>query len=116
MRASTFITTTYSSVHCAVAAVMAGLGFMEAQLSRRTAVTFVMMVVLATLAAEGSPKQYTLNIAAGETAPDGFKRIACLINGQFPGTLITGNKGERALSTYGWYAAICMKLVIERHY
>ncbi len=52
----------------------------------------VTLALMATIAA-GAVNTYTLNIAAGNTAPDGVSRIAALVNNQFPGTLITGNKG-----------------------
>lgn len=34
-----------------------------------------------------------LKVANGKIAPDGFARDAVLVNGQFPGPLITGWKG-----------------------
>ena len=33
-------------------------------------------------------------LAAANIAPDGFTRSAALVNGQFPGPLLTANKGD----------------------
>nr|AGW43035.1 laccase [Ganoderma weberianum] len=37
----------------------------------------------------------TLTISNADTAPDGFTRSAVVVNGESPGPLITGNKGDR---------------------
>lgn len=37
---------------------------------------------------------YDFALADGEIAPDGFTRDAQLVNGLFPGTLITASKGD----------------------
>jgi hypothetical protein len=84
-----------------VLSVMASRRTMKApvaRLSLASVVTVVLAVALATVPVEGDTRKYTLNIAAGQTAPDGFSRIACLINGQFPGPVITGNRGEQNFS------------------
>lgn len=78
--------------------IMAGGGLIKAtvaQLSLRSVAAIVLAIcALSTVSVEGATRTYTFNVAAGQTAPDGFARIACLINGQFPGPVITGNKGD----------------------
>jgi len=39
-------------------------------------------------------QSYTLNIGNAYIAPDGFSRSASLANGQFPGPLLSANKGD----------------------
>ncbi|KAH0586797.1 hypothetical protein H2248_005648 [Termitomyces sp. 'cryptogamus'] len=39
-------------------------------------------------------KEVTLNIENAQVAPDGFERAAITANGQYPGPLITLNKGD----------------------
>ncbi len=79
---------------------MAGLVEARAILAPRVLLAAITMAFLATLAAGSNINRYTLNIATGDVRPDGVNRVACLINGQFPGTLIAGNKGE-------WVQRVC---------
>ncbi|KAI0321789.1 laccase 6 [Amylostereum chailletii] len=44
-------------------------------------------------------QNFTLDIAANTIAPDGFERSAITVNGIFPGTLITANKGDDMVIT-----------------
>lgn len=39
--------------------------------------------------------QHNWTLAAANIAPDGFNRSSALVNGQFPGPLLTANKGDR---------------------
>jgi len=39
-------------------------------------------------------KQYNFDLVSANVAPDGFTRSAALVNGQFPGPVITANKGQ----------------------
>jgi iron transport multicopper oxidase len=43
---------------------------------------------------QADAKSYTLNIANAYISPDGFYRSASLANGQFPGPLLSANKGD----------------------
>ena len=40
---------------------------------------------------------YQFNVANGLVSPDGFSRQAVLVNGIYPGTTITANKGDRLI-------------------
>ena len=42
-------------------------------------------------------KLYQFNVANTAVNADGYNRQAITVNGQFPGTLITANKGDRLL-------------------
>ena len=43
-----------------------------------------------------------LTISNADVAPDGFTRAAVVVNGVFPGPLITGNKVNEAHAPYSW--------------
>jgi hypothetical protein len=43
---------------------------------------------------QGVTREYWLEVTYTETAPDGFKRIAQLVNGTYPGPLIEANWGD----------------------
>lgn len=43
----------------------------------------------------GVTRRYFLSVVNAEVAPDGFKRQAVTIDGKYPGTLVTGNIGDR---------------------
>ena len=45
------------------------------------------------------PKKYNFDLVSKNIAPDGFTRSAALVNGQFPGPVITATKGQDVLVT-----------------
>jgi len=47
----------------------------------------------------GDIHSHYLSLTAQEVAPDGFKRSAEVINGDFPGPLLTANKGNNMTVT-----------------
>jgi iron transport multicopper oxidase len=56
------------------------------------------LAVLASLhAAFAADVSYQLNVVNAAVSPDGFSRQGVLINGIFPGTTITANKGDTLL-------------------
>ncbi|KAG6813458.1 hypothetical protein H0H92_010792 [Tricholoma furcatifolium] len=44
--------------------------------------------------ADASDRTYTLDISNGWIAPDGFNRVATLAGGDFPGPILSGEKGD----------------------
>ena len=52
-----------------------------------------LIVTLASIAA-AEVRRYTFDIYNKDIAPDGVVRSTVLVNGEYPGTLITGNKGD----------------------
>jgi iron transport multicopper oxidase len=42
----------------------------------------------------GSTVSYRLTVGNANLAPDGFNRSTTVVNGQYPGPLITANKGD----------------------
>ena len=58
----------------------------------RHSYTFLSLAVSAVVNGANVPQQWTL--AAQNIAPDGFTRSAELVNGVFPGPLLTANKGD----------------------
>jgi iron transport multicopper oxidase len=54
----------------------------------------LLLLALAARSASGAFVDYTLNIVNTQISPDGFPRKACLVNGQFPGTVLFANKGD----------------------
>jgi hypothetical protein len=54
----------------------------------------VLFTVASTVAVHGALVTKDWTLAAGTISPDGFKRSATLVNGQFPGPPLTVNKGD----------------------
>ena len=69
---------------------------------------------------------YTFDIAAKNVTPDGFTRSAITVNGQTPGPVLTGNKGDdflvlvnnhlndpsmRESLTIHWHGIVCSGLL-----
>ncbi|CAE6441180.1 unnamed protein product [Rhizoctonia solani] len=56
--------------------------------------TFLASVSLFVSAVLARTVEYDFKITNGQVAPDGAKRDATLVNGQYPGPLIFANKGD----------------------
>ncbi|QRW22763.1 Multicopper oxidase [Rhizoctonia solani] len=64
--------------------------------------TFLVSLSLFASAVLARTVEYKLTISNGTIAPDGFQRMATLVNGGYPGPLIFANKGDtsRSMSMY----------------
>lgn len=56
--------------------------------------SFTLLALAAATIGGVNAVDYTFNVGNANLAPDGFSRSTVVVNGQFPGPLITANKGE----------------------
>ncbi|KAG8797649.1 laccase, multicopper oxidase, benzenediol:oxygen oxidorectuctase, partial [Serendipita sp. 399] len=54
----------------------------------------VIFLVSLSLSSQAVDRNYVFNVANADLAPDGFTRSTVVVNNQFPGPLITANKGD----------------------